>query len=315
MPAVLVRPELDDDALHRTLSQVRPVRQLHGLGVDQGRDLWLPAARLLRATGSDWDRRTHRVPVLATAFSPATAERWCADQPRDRDALAVRAHLDAQHAIAAWQTSAADAERSCRQAAEACPEDPTPWLALLSVRCALGLAEQHVRSIWQEVVARDPGSRAAHHEFLRYLSPRRHGSLLAMTDFARTCAQRAPRRSPLAVLPLACRVEQFALSGAGVLGSRLRWHEQDIADELDLARTGLFHGGPPSHAAAVVDLNILAFALTRTHRIADAAPIFRRLGGQMTDYPWNLLRYPVDAYVYWREQAQSGVQLSPPARA
>ncbi|MEV6873232.1 hypothetical protein [Amycolatopsis sp. NPDC051128] len=301
---VLIRPELDDEALHRTLAQVRPGRQLHGLGADHGRALWQPAARLLRATGPDWDRRAHRVSVLAAALPPATTERWCADRPRDPDALVVRAGLDAWHTITTGRTSEAAAGRSCRQAAEAWPEDPTPWLALLSVRCALGSAERHVRPIWHEVVARDPGNRAAHHEFLRYLSPRRHGSLLAMTDFARTCGRNS---SPLAILPLAGRVEQFAWNAhrgdAGVLGARLRWHEEDIADELDHAIAGLFHAGTPSHAAAVADLNILAFVLTRTRRTTDAAPIFRRLGGHMTRYPWNLTRYPVDAYTYWREQA------------
>lgn len=299
---VLIRPELDDEALHRTLIQVRPRRQLHGLGVDDGGALWQPAARLLRATGSDWDRRAHRVPVLAAALPLATAQRWVADRPRDRDALVVRAHLDALRAIATGQTSEAD--RSCRKAADACPEDPTPWLALLSLRCGLGLPEQRIRPIWHEVVERDPGSRAAHHEFLRYLSPRRHGSLVTMTDFVRTRGQSTAR---LAVLPLACRVEQFAWStqggSAGVLAARLRWHEPDIADELDRALARLFHTGAPSHAAAVADLNILAFVLTRTRRAADAAPIFRRLGGHMTRYPWNLFRYPVDAYTYWRDQA------------
>ena len=306
---VLIRPELDDEALHRTLTQVRPGRRQHGPGTDHA--LWPPAARLLRATGPDWDRRAHRVAVLAAALPPATADRWCADRPRDPDALAVRAH---RHAITTGRTSPAAAERSCREAAEAWPEDPTPWLALLSIRCAFGAADRHVRPIWQEAVTRDPGSHAAHHEYLRHLSPRRHGSLAAMNDFARGRAA----RPPLAALPLVARIEQFAWSAqrgnSGVLGARLRWQEAER--ELADAITGVFPAGA-SHAAAVADLNVLAFVLTRTGRTAEAAPVFRRLGGHMTGYPWDLLPYPADAYAYWREQAYGSARAGatvPPKR-
>ncbi|MER6158017.1 hypothetical protein ABT147_21080 [Streptomyces sp. NPDC001868] len=51
------------------------------------------------------------------------------------------------------------------------------------------------------------------------------------------------------------------------------------------------------HAEAVTDLNILAFALTRAHRPAEAAPVFGRLG-----------RQPERTFVYWRDRSKRSMR-------
>ncbi|MDC0771805.1 hypothetical protein [Streptomyces sp. HD] len=58
--SLLIRPELDDSPLHRTLLELRPTQQLHGLGAGRSSPAWEPVADLLHATGRDWDRRVHR---------------------------------------------------------------------------------------------------------------------------------------------------------------------------------------------------------------------------------------------------------------
>ncbi|MGX1370999.1 hypothetical protein RKD19_006358 [Streptomyces canus] len=72
--------------------------------------------------------------------------------------------------------------------------------------------------------------------------------------------------------------------------------------EIESALSGWFHTGAAPHAEAVADLNLLAFALVRRHRPADAAPVFRRIGRHMTPYPWGLLPEPERTFLYWRDR-------------
>jgi hypothetical protein len=53
----------------------------------------------------------------------------------------------------------------------------------------------------------------------------------------------------------------------------------------------------------MTDLNLLAFALTRAHRPAEAALVLRRVGRHMTRHPWDLLPEPERAFLYWRDGA------------
>ncbi|WP_338899018.1 hypothetical protein WBG99_28335 [Streptomyces sp. TG1A-60] len=90
----LIRPELDDDPLHTTLTELRPAQQLHGLGAGRTRPPWEPVADLLRTTGRDWDRRAHRLAVLAQRLPAAISQRWISDRPDDGDALTLRAFVE-----------------------------------------------------------------------------------------------------------------------------------------------------------------------------------------------------------------------------
>lgn len=298
---VLVRPELDDGALARTLAEIRPGPRMHGLAADSSRAPWHPVARLLRETGQDWDRRGHRMRVLAHALPPAVADRWTAQRPGDPDALVLRAYAGALR-------GARDADRDCLRAAEAYPQDPTPWVALLSLLRGLGAPVRDSARAWHEAVRRDPWNRTAHHQLLLHLSPREKGSIVAMTDFARHGAAGAPRDCPLALLPLAARVEHFAFrlrpGSPDALGVNRHWYERGVAQDIDAALTGWFHSGSPAHAEAVADLSMLAFALCRAQRAADAGPVFHRLGRHMTSYPWDLLKDPLGTFVYWRDQCR-----------
>jgi hypothetical protein len=188
------------------------------------------------------------------------------------------------------------------RAARACPADPTPWIALLTLR--------HTEDAWREVVARDPWNRSAYHEVLHHLSPLRAGpaggSVVEMTHFARRSAHSAPYGSPLVLLPLAARAERAGHSrGSGTpdaLSSAV-WQERGVTGEIDAALDRWFRPAGPANAQAVADLNILAFALTRTHRSAEAAPVFRRIGRHMTMYPWDTLPDPVAAFLRWQDRA------------
>ncbi|MFF4653885.1 hypothetical protein [Streptomyces sp. NPDC001381] len=311
-PSLLIRPELDDEPLHRTLRELRPSGQLHGLGAGGTRPVWEPAAHLLRATGRDWDRRAHRVSVLARSLPAVVAQRWAADRPGDGDALVLRACVETIRAPAEGHAAVRAAERTCLRAAEACPEDPTPWLALLSLMYSCAVPVKDAVPVWTEAVRRAPWHRTAHHRLLEYLSPRGHGTVPDMMDFAWQAAARAPHGSPVALLPVAARVELTAHrqgeSRFAALGASGDWNEPRAVQEIGVALEGWFHSAAAAHAEAVTDLNVLAFALTRAHLPDEAAPVFRRIGRHMTRHPWDLLPDPERTFVYWRDRltAQHG---------
>jgi len=331
-PALLVRPALDDNALHSTLTELRPTLQLHGLGAGRTRPLWQPVAELLRDTGRDWDRRWHRMSVLAGELPAAVCERWIADRPGDGDALVLRACVLSARAgaesgggaaggaagagrlgagggaavrNAEGQAAVRGAERACLLAAEACPEDPTPWLALLDLMYALAVPVRDAVPVWTEAVNRAPGHRGAYHRLLRHLSPCGPGTITDMTEFARQAAARAPHGSPLALLPVAARVELVAYrqrQERTALGADGHWREPRADEEIETALADWFRTAVAPHAEAVADLNLLAFALIRTHRPDEAAPVFRRMGRHMTAYPWDLLPAPERTFLYWRDR-------------
>ncbi|MFF4059630.1 hypothetical protein ACFYZ8_28825 [Streptomyces sp. NPDC001668] len=302
--ALLVRPALDDDALHATLTELRPTLQSHGLGAGSGRPPWQPVSTLLRDTGRDWDRRWHRMSVLAGGVPVAVCERWMAERPGDADALVLWACVrSTRWTSAAGRSAAQDAERACLRAAEACPEDPTPWLALLGLMRSLAVPARDAVPVWTEAVTRAPWHRGAYHRLLKYLSPRGRGSVADMMDFAGHGATRAPHGSPLALLPVAARVELVAHRHRQMsLGADSHWNEPRAGAEIEAALADWFHTGAAPHAEAVADLNLLAFALVRMHRPADAAPVFRRIGRHMTPHPWELLPEPERTFLYWRDR-------------
>ncbi|MGI5453700.1 hypothetical protein ACQEWB_11120 [Streptomyces sp. CA-249302] len=302
-PPLLIRPELDDRALHSTLAELRPGQQLHGLGAGRSRPLWQPAAELLAKTGRDWDRRVHRVSVLARNLPPSVCEHWSVDRPGDGDALVLAAWVRSVRAATEGRGAAQDAERACLRAAEHCPEDPTPWLALLELMYSFAVPPRAAVPVWSEAVTRAPWLRAAYHQLLRYLSPRGQGTVVDMLDFARQGAARAPHGSPLALLPVAARVELVAHRQRQLpLGAESHWNEPRAAEEVAVALTDWFLSAATPHAEAVADLNVLAFALIRVHRPADAAAVFARIGRHMTPHPWELLPEPERTFLYWRDR-------------
>ncbi|TQJ87177.1 hypothetical protein [Streptomyces sp. SLBN-31] len=302
-PSLVVRPALDDHALHATLTELRPAPQLHGLGAGRTRPLWEPVAELLGRTGRDWDRRAHRVSVLARALPPSVSERWSADRPGDGDALVLEAWVRSVRAVAGGRDEARAAERACLRAAECCPEDPTPWLALLELMHSFAVPVRDAVPVWSEAVTRAPWHRTAYHQLLRYLSPRGHGTVDDMLEFARQAAARAPHGSPLALLPVAARVELVTHRQRQMsLGTDAHWREPRAADEVAVALTDWFAAAAAPHAEGVADLNVLAFALIRMHRPDEAAAVFRRMGRHMTPHPWELLPEPQRTFLYWRDR-------------
>lgn len=96
----------------------------------QGR--WAKARTLLVATGDDWDRRGHRLVVLAeTPAATAWAREWLLAEPESADAVTLLACAAVFAALRRKGTPEA-AEEACRRAAVLLPADPTPGSACCS---------------------------------------------------------------------------------------------------------------------------------------------------------------------------------------
>ncbi|MGW0950118.1 hypothetical protein ACWD4O_47435 [Streptomyces sp. NPDC002623] len=251
--------------------------------------------RLLRDTGNDWDRRCHRVAVLAQA-APALARGWRSRQPRDPDALV----------ICGWSELATDpwaGLSTFRLAAAARPADPTPWVGALAAPRLLRGSRTELASVWQEISVRDSWHREAYLQILGCLSPEEQGSQAALREFLDDVIAVMPPDTPTACLSLTAAVRQYHRDldrgGIQALGVNRFWSQPHVAALLDQA---LGHWLPPGrlrHAAAVADLGLLAYGLARAGRRGDAAAAFAATGGLVTVWPWGHDGDPVERYAYW----------------
>ncbi|GAA4987457.1 hypothetical protein [Kitasatospora paranensis] len=296
-------PELDDTELGRVC------RQLTGPRIQGQLDLTAGLVeQLLRDAGSDWDRRTHRLAVLARVATPALAAVWRRQRPRDADPLVLHAWIDiAQARMAGALEDPRATVGRCRRAAELRPEDPAPWVALLAVHRLLRRPEPEVYPLCREIGARDAWNRTAHLEMLRYLSPDECGSHLQALDFAEAVRAAAPPGSAVAGLDLVLLTDRYRASlaqgGVTALGARRRWVLPDAEAALARALADWTTPGFLRHAAALGDLNLLAYALGQAGRIREAGPVFGALAGVVTPWPWALDGDPVEQFAHWRDQA------------
>ncbi|WP_280672637.1 hypothetical protein [Kitasatospora sp. MAP12-44] len=302
-PTPRLKPELDDKELGRVRKQLdtSPISSMREIQADQ-------IERILRAAGTDWDRRSHRISVLADKAADSNLSRfWLLRNPKNADALLFQAWVDLVRARQAGAATDAQvtAER-CYRAAELRQEDPTPWVVLLGLMRVQRRSQREVFAVWQEVVDRDRSHREAHLQMLGYLSPEESGSNSQVLDFLDSVRSQGLWQSPVAALELTAEFVRYrrAASGGGVgelLADKI-WHQARATAVLDHAVAN-WKPGVLRHAAALADLNLLAYVLVQAKRSADAAEIFGQLGGTVTAWPWQLSGNPVDEFTYWRSHA------------
>jgi hypothetical protein len=296
-------PELDDTELGRVCRQLTGPRLQGQLDLTAGL-----VEQVLRDAGTDWDRRTHRLAVLARIATPALAAVWRRQRPRDADPLVLHAWIDVAQArmSGALEDPRATVGR-CRRATELRPEDPAPWVALLAAHRLLRRPEAEVYPLCREIGARDAWNRTAHLEMLRYLSPDECGSHLQALDFVEAVRAAAPPGSAVAGLDLVLLTDRYRASlaqgGVTALGARRRWVLPDAEAALARALADWTTPGFLRHAAALADLNLLGYALGQAGRIREAGPVFAALEGVVTPWPWALDGDPVEQFAHWRGQA------------
>ncbi|WP_411104037.1 hypothetical protein [Streptomyces sp. cmx-4-9] len=298
-------PELDDLQLGKVIKALEgpPSPGLADLHIAQ-------VERLLADTGSDWDRRSHRITVLARYSADSHVVRsWAARQPRNADALILRAEADLVHG--GRQGDLADARQtldSCYRAAELQPADPAPWVALLGALRLLRAPSEEVFPVWREAVARDVWNREAHLRMLGYLSPEECGSHMQVLEFVDAVRPRMPADAPTVGIELTATLRRHRHVAADedaltAVMARRHWAGAQAATVLDRAHHHWTRPGFLHHAAARADLNMLAYALVQANRIRHAAEVFPLLDGVVTAWPWQLDGDPLQQYEHWRQRA------------
>ncbi|MFI5686367.1 hypothetical protein [Streptomyces sp. NPDC051636] len=245
---------------------------------------------LLGRTGDDWDRRGHRVTVLARdPYAAAWARDWLLAEPRSADAAALLALALVRRALRGKESPGA-AREACRGAAMSAPADPTPWLGLLLLERTFG-TDDTVTGVFDEVRDRHPEHHHAHHLMAARLAERHseHGPdpLHEVYDFADRTAARAPADSPLALLPVVARAERYRVLAAAGPEPDGHWTGSRARQATRAAFDWWLEWEHDDHPRRHVDLNFLVHAMACQGRTAEAAALFQRIGRHATRAPWS----------------------------
>ncbi|MFH7596069.1 hypothetical protein WDV06_13330 [Streptomyces racemochromogenes] len=276
----------------------------------QGR--WARVRSLLVATGDDWDRRGHRVTVLAeTPSATAWAREWLLAEPDSADAATLLACASVHAALRGKGTPQA-ADEACRHAAALLPADPTPWLGLLMLSRAFGSDEEFSRT-FDQVRARHREHHHAHHLMVARLAERDPAAgrdpLHEVYDFAAWAAEESPADSPLAVLPVIAHAERYRVLAAAQgrtapEAAVEHWTGRRARQVLRSAFDWWLEWEREDHPRNRVDLNFLAHAKLCEGRPAEAAALFHRIGAHATRAPWSYPdRDPTKAFLAARSAA------------
>lgn len=292
-----LKPELDDEALGKALQTLARTRGYHPAIAQMH--------QLLHATGSDWERRCHRIRVLAKAF-PTFAHSWQQLHPDNCHALTLRSWTLLLAARSTGRmTHAEEALALCHKAARAWPEDPTPWVAMLGCLRTLARPSGELNAVWAEINARTRWHRQAYLEILGYLSPEEQGSLWALRELIDDLRTAMPPTAPAACLPLEAAVRQFhrerAAQGLQGMGAGLYWTQDHIGELLDHTAQRWLQPGALRHASAIADFNLFAYALVQARRFKEAATVLQGTSGLVTAWPWQHDGDPVELYTRHRK--------------
>ncbi|MFC3577279.1 hypothetical protein ACFOZ0_29200 [Streptomyces yaanensis] len=276
------------------------------------RGRWALVRALLAATRDDWDRRGHRVTVLAQ--EPAAlpwARDWQRAEPESPCASVLVAHATVHRALRGKERPEA-AREACGAAAALAPEDPTPWLGRLILERSLGTEEDVVR-LFDQIRARYPDHHHAHHLMVARLAERHpevgQDPLHEVYDFANWAAEQAPADSPLAILPVVAHAERYrVLANAGTEPADPvasgHWVGRRARQVMKAAFDWWLEWEREDHPRRYIDLNFLAHAKYCEGRGAEAAALFQRIGAYATPAPWSYPdRDPFNAFRVARDTA------------
>ncbi|MFJ9817424.1 hypothetical protein ACIRU3_19555 [Streptomyces sp. NPDC101151] len=304
-------PELDDHDLGRLLKSLLATTRT---GTIATTDLCVAQmSRLLDQEPGDWDRRTHRIGVLADYLTDSHLPRsWAAREPRNASALLLNAWTQLARARSQGRPDdTADATDICLRAAELAPEDPTPWVALLGVARLQRWEQSQVFGVWNEVLVRDRWNREAYLSMLGYLTPEESGSRMQVLEFVDALRARMPANAPCAATELTAQVFQYQSvldrGGFEALVARNHWSHAMAADALDRVVQTWAQPGFLRHAKALADLNVLAYALMAADRRREARPVFEALGVTVTAWPWRAGGDPLEEFDQAQRRATAGM--------
>ncbi|SHM33937.1 hypothetical protein [Actinacidiphila paucisporea] len=290
---------------------------------------WRHPAAYLADAGYDWDLRWYRTRHLADATEDDDGwlTAWRTESPGDPGAALVHAAALVSLAgrvrgtqsgsrttaeqFAGFHRLLAEALPACQEAAYLSPYDPNPYVAQISIAYGLGWSHEDFRQLWAQITARDPHHFAAHSAALQFWCEKWCGSRELMFDFAEQAAASAPRGSLLpfiriyAVLEQESRDPDYSIYQEPYVTAAV----DATLDAVDLA--------PAGHHRLPAVRHLLANALFRTRRYAEAVEQFRAIGGYAGAVPWTYSRDPLKEFVHARtntfiEWEKAGRPTAPP---
>lgn len=346
LPPAAVSPVVDSDvsvpiflgavafvAVCFLLTTLIPLRRLNGraAGPDPqlrstleavGSGAWQPAADLLAAAGTDWERRTGRARALAYSAvhdGDAWLTAWQTAAPNDPDAVMVAAGArvqqawklrGAQRAVAtsqeqfdAFHRELHAAREALAHAARVCPDDPTPLVEMVWVALGLGYSKDEMRDLWVELEARAPHHFAAHYAAVQYYSRKWRGSRVEAEEFAARAVYEAPRGHLMALLPL---LVWFEHEEEGDSAGRYGMPDAIAMVDAALEDVAAAEGHPELPQAR----HLLAYFLVRQHRHRAALEQFRQVDGYTGAVPWRYRPWGKLSYRLHRARAVWGALLT-----
>ncbi|WP_330459508.1 hypothetical protein OIB37_23145 [Streptomyces sp. NBC_00820] len=285
------------------------------------------AEQLLAGTGTAAEARWQRVQAFAGAASLELQQRpggvhetpggqwlrvWRAERAEDAGATAVYAEFLVQQA---WRTSRPgtedfpiimkEAREACREAAQAAPGDPVPYIVELSVARGLAYPAPEFERLWLKIVDLAPHHMGAHLAALHYWCEKWHGSRERAYAFAEAAAARAPEGSLTAALPLFAVFEH--LPEVNLVASFYR--SEVVTKAMHGALHAVHHARPDDPMAAHVR-HLLVFFLVRAERWAEAMDQLTHVDGHVGALPWTLTADPAAEFALYRAVAVAGYEAA-----
>jgi hypothetical protein len=175
-----------------------------------------PAAAYLAEAGEDWDERWSRLELLqyVAGEDEAWLAKWRADQPTDADAATLHASLLLHNTwkvrgggfanqvpperMAKFKQMLPASMEAARAAAELAPENPGPWVVMITAARGLRYSHEQFEPLWAGLTARAPLHVDGHWQAMQYWCAKWLGSNVEMMAFAEAALAASPEGSPLA---------------------------------------------------------------------------------------------------------------------
>ncbi|MFJ7999850.1 hypothetical protein ACIQ7D_22365 [Streptomyces sp. NPDC096310] len=302
--------QLDD---HHTAP---PVPELTGALKAARNGSWQPAADLLAATGTDWERRSSYADSLgeAAAKGDGWLVAWEKARPDDPDAAVVRArgtvNLAWRQRGAQWATQTSREQfdafhetlgrsrQEIARAAELNPQDPTPYVTEIWTGLGLGYPHEEMHRLWTELTALAPNHYEAHFSALQYWCAKWRGSHELAREFAARAAAGAPPGRLMSAFPLIAWFE--AQVREPVRASEYR--SPEVTALVDAALIDVA-AAPAGHPRLTELRHLLAHFLSEQGRYEAALEQFRLVDGYVGALPWRYYEDTRRAYMAAREKA------------
>ncbi|MFD9124882.1 hypothetical protein [Kitasatospora sp. NPDC059571] len=181
---------------------------------------WRSVAAYIGAAGGDWDEHWSRFELLRAVAreDDAWLTTWREADPGNCDAAALEADLMVHRAwevrgsgyanqvpaenMAKFRALLPAAIEAAQRAALLAPENPAPWVVMVTAARGAQYGPDRFRPLWDGLVARAPHHFEGHGQALQYWCAKWFGSDREMMAFAKRAMDSAPAGSPLAGLYL-----------------------------------------------------------------------------------------------------------------